>query len=72
MIKTWVLVTIIFQMEGILMLPPVEFPTMDECFNGREIMVRELERDLDIKVGTNWQSVCIQKDLSLFLEGTKI
>lgn len=70
MIKTWVMVTIIFQIEGILLMPPVEFPTMDSCFEGREIMVRELEKELEMKVGTNWQAVCIQKDLTQFLEGT--
>ena len=72
MIKSWVLVTILFQLDGILMLSPVEFPTMYECFKGREIMVKNLEEELDTKVGTNWQAVCIQKDLSLFLEGTGV
>jgi len=71
MIKSWVLVTIIFQLEGILMMPPIEFPTMETCFKGREIMIKNLEEELP-KVGTNWQSVCIQKDLTLLLEGTKV
>jgi len=72
MIKSWVLITIIFQLEGMWIMPQVEFPTMGTCFKGRDIMVENLEEELDMKVGTNWQAVCIQKDLSLFLEGTKI
>ena len=52
-------------------MPPIEFPTMETCFKGREIMVKNMEEELP-KAGTNWQSVCIRKDLTLMLEGTKV
>jgi len=70
MIKTWVLITIIFQLDGVVMMPPVEFPTMEACFKGRDIMKREMESEVS-KAGINWQAVCIQKDLDLLIEGEK-
>jgi len=62
--KTWVLITIFFNIEGIYMMPAVEFPTMDSCFKAREIMVKNMEEETNLKAGINWQSLCIGKNFT--------
>ena len=69
MLKTYILITIIFQVEGIMLMPPIEYPTMDTCFKGREMIHSEMVKTLG-PVGTNWNSICIQKDFSELVEGT--
>ena len=70
--KSIVLISIFFQLEGIYVSPAVEFPTLESCLAARERVTQSYTEDTGIPHGTNFKVMCIKKDFSLMVEGTNI
>jgi len=72
MMKTWVLLSVFFQLEGIYFSPAVEFPTLESCLAAKERVIQSYTEDTGLPHKTNFEVLCIKKDFSLLLEGTSI
>ena len=55
----WSLVFIAVGIKGVLAVPVSLHPTMEECFNAREVVMDELP-----KPKINYETVCVRTDLN--------